>query len=309
MAVDAQTRVELAQKYSLPPPLILALEGQKPPPGLLASYGIDQKTADKDPAVLLMVMAHAVSQSFAQHGSLEGALSHVLSGDPHAHASPTSAVGGQVMGILATAATKVSHGWDNYVPAKTEVFGKVAEQFGSFLKETRDMGGVVTDDALKFWHQTVARVAPPTKTAPPMGGATGADHGAPVPKGPKSSDVEKFAGEMKGLGIDISHFMEHFPALSAFRYKMLSSPTKLSDYAPVNGLKREEILQHVRQQPHPTYPHITAGQYSDMNETATLHSITRQGRTPHPAEIASLVSAGAKWGEIKEHYSQPGKPQ
>lgn len=301
MPVDDQTRLQIASRFSLPPSLVAAMENVQAPPGLLASYGIDDKKP-ADPTVVLTVLSHALEQSVSQHGDLQQALSHVLAGDPNAHNSPTSAVAGQITGILATAAVNATQDLQNFQPAKPQAFSRVGSEFGKFLQSTADMGGAVSHEAVKSFGEHVARIAPPPKPATPVGQAAGAVANAPIPKGPAPSEVEAFASQMKGLGVDVDHFLQHFPLVSGLRYKMLASHTGLQDYANVNGLTPPEILDHVRAQPHPTYPHITAGQYADAKDLANAHSIEYHGRTAAPADIARFASTKANWQQVRDHY-------
>jgi len=301
MAVDSQTILALAQRFSLPPSLVAALETVQPPRGLLASYGIDDKKT-VDAPVVLTVLGHALEQSIGQHGNLQDALSHVLAGDPNAHNSPTSSVSGQITGILGSAAVNAMQDLHSFQPAKPQNFAKVGQEFGKFLQSTADMGGAVSHDTVRLFQHRVASIAPPPEPAAPVRQMTGAMRNAPIPKGPAPSEVEAFASEMKGLGVDVDHFLQHFPLVSGLRYKMLSSHTGLRDYAHVNGLTPPEILEHVRSQPHPTYPHITVGQYTDAKDLADAHSIEYHRRTAAPKDIARFAGTKANWQQVKEHY-------
>lgn len=293
----ADHHVEIAQRFSLPPAIVAALGNQSPPQGLLQTYGLDEKTAAADPDATLTVMAHALAQAFAQQGSLQAALSQVLSGDPNAHTSQTSTTAGQVASVLGEAAVSALQGWSNFQPAQPEALNKVAQDFGKYLQATQSMGGIVSDDAVKAYNRTVASVAPQTTSERHFQPAP-----APLPPGPHPSDVEAFASQMKGMNIDVDHFMHHFPLVSALRYKMLAAPTGLRDYAPVTGLTKAQIVQHVHEQPHPVYPNLTVGQFSAAQAAATLHSRDFEDKDPAPADIARLAGANASWGDVAKFY-------
>lgn len=297
--IDRDIVTQIASRFSLPAPLVAALENRTPNPGLLITYGLDEKQVRDDPTALITVMAHAVATSFAQHGSLESALSHVFAGDPNAHMSPTSPVGGLVISTLSDAASRLGQFTEQSRPANPQHFGKIGQDFGRFLTETRNLGGNVTDDHLNFWTAHMAPYVPREEPRAQRGGSLN----APMPQGPTPKHVEDFAGEMKSLGIDVDHFMQHFPQYSALRYKLLAVKTSLKDYAPVSTMQPHEMVQHVRSQPHPTYPHLTAGEYADMHDVATLHSLKHQGEpTPPPAAVSRLASARAKWSEVSDYF-------
>lgn len=293
----SDNHIEIAQRFSLPPAIVAALGNQAPPQGLLQTYGLDEKTAQHEPEVVLTVMAHALAQSFRQQGSLSAALSQVLSGDPQAHTSPTSSTAGQVASVMGEAAKNALQGWNGYQPAQPEALTKVAHDFGKYLQATQNMGGIVGDDAIKAYNRTVANVAPP-----PIPAAQTHQTPAPIPPGPHPADVESFASQMKGMNIDVNHFMEHFPLVSSLRYKMMAAPTGLRDYAPVTGLTKAQIVQHIHEQPHPIYPNLTVGQFSNAQAAATLHSRDYEQRDPAPADIARLAGGGAGWNDIGKFY-------
>lgn len=305
--IEAAVQLGIAQKFSLPPPLVAVLAERKVPESLIAQYDLDPKVV-KDPAAALTIVAHAVAQSISNHHSLEEALSHVYAGDPKAASYGTSPAGGMVTGILADTALKATEGWNGYQPADPHAFNRVAMEFGNFLHDTHEAGGIVGEGLLDFWKQASARFAPPSKTPPPMGAPASAGRvaSAPQPRGSSPADVEDFASQMKGLNIDVDHFLRHFQTYSGMRRKMLKSKTSLDDYATVAQMNPAEMLSHIRQQPHPTYPHLTAGQYADAEGMATAHSIPSQQRLPHPAEVASLASSGAKWHDVNAFYANQG---
>lgn len=307
--IDNATRLRIANRFSLPPPLVAALASKSPPEQVLANYGIDRKAAEENPEAALMVVAHAVAQSFNQTKTLESALSMVFAGSPTAYESPTSPAGGVVNGILGEAAVKLAHGWSDFKPTDPRAFAAMSHSMTPFLSETKDLGGVVSDEAMKFWHDSVARFAPPPVVTPHVGvhARTGVDPNAPTPKGASPRDVESFAGEMKSLGIDINHFLDHFEGYSSLRYRLLNSKTSLSQYAQVSGMSHPEMLEHVRAQPHPTYPHLTAGQFADAKDLATVHSVPSTGKTPPDALVAKFAGTKAGWKEVGDFYQRFGQ--
>jgi len=294
-------QLQIAQRVSLPPSLVAALENVQPPQGLLATYGFE-RGQEIDPASLLTVLGHSVAQALEQHGSIQDALSHVLAGDPNAHNSPTSPLAGHITAILSTASLNAAQDLATFQPSRAQTFARAGAELGKFMQSTADMGGSISQESVRAFQSHVARIAPPAKAATPVRQLTGAIRNAPIPKGPPPSEVEAFATQMKGLGIDIDHFLQHFPLVSGLRYKMLSAHTGLQDYAHVNGLTPPQIVEHVRSQPHPTYPHVTAGQYADAKDLADAHSIEYHRRTAAPKDIARFAATGANWQQVKEHY-------
>lgn len=293
---DQPTISQIAQRFSIPHPIVSALDGKTPSVGLLASYGLDEKQAKNNEPAVLTIMAHALSQAFQSHNDLPSALSQIFSGNPNAHNSPTSPVGGLVNSVLSDAALAQPDN-RNFMPHNPGLFQQIASGFGDFLKNMKAMGGPVTNEQVNQWS--------PQKQKPQAPHMPGQLREAPKPQGPEPGDVENFAGQMKGLGVDINHFMQNFPLFSALQFKMLQSKSSLEDFAATNGMDQNQIMEHVRNKPHPTYPQITGGQYADAHDMAMLHSVPNQGRTPHPAEVARLASSGAKWKEMGDFYRGP----
>ena len=299
----------LAQRFSLPPALVAALESVPVPKGLLATYGVSEQSVKTNPIAGLTVLAHAVSQSFAENGSIQQALSHALTGDPNAHQSPTTPVGGQIAHIMSSAALNATAGLSGFQPADPRRFAHVGEDFAKFMHTTAQMGGAVTEGHVSAFEKATKAVAPQSMNTGRTVSQPGVMTGAPKPKGPDPAEVEAFAGQMKGLGIDVDHFLQHFPLFSGLRYKMLSAHTGLEDFAPTMGMNQAEIVQHVRDQPHPTYTHITAGQYADAKDLANMHSITHRGQTAAASDIARFAATKANWQQVQSHYADTATPQ
>src|ERR1017187_2499168 len=113
MAQPTDTEIaQIASQFSIPPAILMGIvksEGGSSsyslPTATVGAYGQSAAQMQSDPLLALSIVARTLSQSFAQTGSWESALSQYLTGDPNAWESPTSSVGGQVLGILGQAST------------------------------------------------------------------------------------------------------------------------------------------------------------------------------------------------------------
>lgn len=293
--IDPAEITSLAQRFSLPPSLVKALDGQVLPEGVLHTYALDDKS---DPTAILTVAAHAVSQAIAGGTKdVQAALSQVFAGDPQAYQSATSPVSGTVTGILARAAVGANEGMDRYTPTNSSVFHNAAQGLTEFMKQMAEAGGAVGTSQIQAFSKSAQKFAPQQKQQ------TAQVHpNAPVPKGPPPDQVSDFAKQVKGLGIDIDHFLQHYPTYSKLRYKMLNKPTQLEHYAEVNGMTQAEMLEHVRSQPHPVYSHLNAGQFADAQGTTLLHSMQSLGQTPPDALVAHMATSGAKWNDVANFF-------
>jgi hypothetical protein len=115
---------------------------------------------------------------------------------------------------------------------------------------------------------------------------------------PDPSRVGEFAAQLQGAGIDPKEFAAHFATFASVRRKFLGSQrTDVSDYASMQSalgaagrmVDQAGIMEHVRSQPHPTYPNVTVGAFNDTHDKAMLHAVTHTGQTPTDAEVARLV--------------------
>lgn len=292
--IDPAEIASLAQRFSLPPSLVKALDGQVLPQSALQTYGLDEKS---DPTALLTVAAHAVSQAISMgEKDVQAALSQVFAGDPQAYKNSLSPESGIVTGILARAAVGANEGMDRYNPTNSTIFHSAATGLTEFMKQMAEAGGAVGASQIQAFSKAAQKFAPQQNQALQV------HPNAPVPKGPPPEQVADFAKQVKGLGIDIDHFLQHYPTFSKLNYKMLNKPTQLEDYAEVNGMTRAEMLEHVRSQPHPVYSHLTAGQFSDTQGTALLHSMGTLGTPPPDALVAHMASSGAKWNDMSNFF-------
>jgi len=293
--IDPAEIAALAQRFSLPPSLVKSLDGQVLPQSALQTYGLDEKS---DPAAVLTVAAHAVSQAISGgEEDVQAALSQVFAGDPNAYKSGTSPESGIVTGILARAAVGANEGMDRYSPTNSTIFHSAATGLTEFMKQMAEAGGAVGTSQIQAFSKSAQKFAPPEQKQAPQ-----THPNAPVPKGPPPEQVADFAKQIKGAGIDIDHFLQHYPTYSKLNYKMLNKPTQIEDYAEVNGMTRAEMLEHVRSQPHPVYSRLTAGQFSDTQGTALLHSMGTLGTPPPDALVAHMVSSGAKWNDMSNFF-------
>lgn len=152
---------QVAGQYSLPPAVLgglLAQEGGNPGMGLpaatLSAYNLSPAELASDPLLALSIAARTLSQSFATTGSWESALSLSLTGNPEAWQSPTSSVGGQVMGILGQAAITPSFGMSGYTPIDPGAFSRGASAFAQHLEGLVGMGGITSPQAVQSYRQS-----------------------------------------------------------------------------------------------------------------------------------------------------------
>jgi hypothetical protein len=128
---------------------------------------------------------------------------------------------------------------------------------------------------------------------------------------PDPAKVGEFAAQLQGAGIDPDVFSEHFAELAAQRRRLLGSKrTDVSDYASMQQalaavgrvVDQAGIMDHLRSQPHPTYPNVTVGAFQDAKGLATLHSINHTQTYPADGEIAHLAGLDNK--EVATYYQQ-----
>jgi murein DD-endopeptidase MepM/ murein hydrolase activator NlpD len=124
-----------------------------------------------------------------------------------------------------------------------------------------------------------------------------------IPPAASPDEVGQFAAQLQAAGIDPGHFAQHYGYVAAARRRLLQANTDVSDYAPLAPMDRSAMMQYIRSQPHPTYPQITAGQFDDMRNHASLHSVPLHNRTPYPAEVARLAAINADWRDVREYYT------
>lgn len=117
------------------------------------------------------------------------------------------------------------------------------------------------------------------------------------------AEVNEFAQQLQAAGIDPMWYAQNFPGIAALRRKLLQKDTTIADVVPMNGMDPSAQQSYIRSQPHPTYPQHSAGDFDDMYSSAMLHSINGEGRTPHPAEINSLLTAKANWAQQQQFYT------
>ena len=166
MAAPTEQEVaQVAATYSIPPAVLMGVvrqEGATPtyslPQATLGAYKLSSAQMQSDPLMALSVVARTLAQSFAQTGSWESALSVYLTGDPNAWQSPTSSVGGQVMGILGQAATNPSFGMNGYQPADMQTFQQGAGAFTQHLTSLVGMGGVVSQGTVDQYRGQAAAI-------------------------------------------------------------------------------------------------------------------------------------------------------
>jgi hypothetical protein len=157
--------IAVAQAYSIPPAILLGIvrqQGASPtfnvPQATIGAYGLALGDVQGNPSLALDIAARALSQSFAQYGSWESALSVYLTGNPNSYQSPTSSVGGQVNAIIGTAAVNASFGMAGYTPTSMAPFAAGAEAFGKNVQDLVQMGGVVTQDTARQYQSSFHQV-------------------------------------------------------------------------------------------------------------------------------------------------------
>ncbi len=153
--------MQVASQYSIPPSILLGVlrqMGAQPGMGLspatVGAYNLSPQELQSDPLLALSVAARTLAQTFAQTGSWESALSMYLTGSADAWQSPTSSVGGEVMGILGQAAVQPDFGMGaGFAPVQPAMFSRGSAAFGNYLKEQIGSGGIVTQQSLSGYRQ------------------------------------------------------------------------------------------------------------------------------------------------------------
>lgn len=155
----------IAAQFNIPPAVLMGVvkqEGVSPtyslPSATMGAYNLSPSTMRNDPLLALTVVAQTLATSFAQTGSWESALSQYLTGNPQAWQSPTSSVGGQVMGILGQASTDPTFGMSGYTPTDVTVFNSTSAGFEQHLQSLVDMGGVVSQQTVQRYGQMAGQI-------------------------------------------------------------------------------------------------------------------------------------------------------
>lgn len=190
-------------------------------------------------------------------------------------------------GIAATAQTFLNGHYDAMVDLMRQGADlKTIASNPGVQRDLRTWQGGSSEDVRLLTHENNVQGAKPTKDAPP-----------------NPAKVGEFAAQLQGAHINPREFAEHFEQLAAQRRRLLGSQrTDVSDYASMQtwlqsqGLNVDSagIIAHLREQPHPTYPTVTVGQFHDTNDKAMLHSVMHTGQTPSEGEVARLVGLDNK---------------
>lgn len=131
---------------------------------------------------------------------------------------------------------------------------------------------------------------------------------------PDPSRVGEFAQQLQGANIDPTEFTQHFATLAAVRRQLLASQrTDVSDYASMQSalaaagrmVDQAAIVEHVRSQPHPQFPNVTAGAFADTFKLASLHSTVHTQTFPTLGETAGLVGLDNR--AISDYFQQKAK--
>ncbi len=128
----------VAAQTNIPPPILFALSQY---PGL--------PVAD---TAALTTEAQQLQSLFRQTGTWEGALSGLVSGDPSAYTSPTSATGGQVAYIMGIAGVRPTYGMNGWSPSNPSEFTAASRAFGKSMGTMAQQGGVVTAGHQQSWY-------------------------------------------------------------------------------------------------------------------------------------------------------------
>lgn len=157
--------IQVAASYSIPPAVLMGIvksEGGSStyslPTATVGAYGQSAAQMRSDPLLALSIVARTLAQSFAQTGSWESALSQYLTGDPNSWESPTSSVGGQVLGILGQASTNPTFGMNGLTPADPAAFNLGTTAFTQHLEGLVGMGGVVQQHTVDNFRQQAAAI-------------------------------------------------------------------------------------------------------------------------------------------------------
>jgi hypothetical protein len=288
--IDPAIVAAQASRVNLTPSVIWAIGQQK------NAFGNDQFANE----IAARKIANELAVHVAERGSIEKALSVMQTGDPNAYQSPTHPASGYVAGVLGLAGSQAAYGMDHFSPASPESFSEhVADVHGVF-SNLAELGGVVTHEGVAALAHAVQQHVP--ETGHPDVSAPSPQNKTPIiPSGPKPQDVAEFQQHASALGIDPEHFIQNFPFAASMNRKLTGKAMGLEDFAPMALMDRSQMQQHLRAQPHPTYPEITVGQYHDAYAQASLQS-WKAGYMPHASEAANFAALGHDPKQIAAYY-------
>lgn len=142
---------------------------------------------------------------------------------------------------------------------------------------------------------------------------TGADAPDTKPKEnvPTHQEVATFKSQATQAGITDPKQITNpnLAYLSDLSRKLLGRAPTLQELAETQGMTDQQIRQWVNAQPHPIYPHQTAGDIQAMTDRASIYSSNYAGRMPHVSEVSRLLSLNAGPGELRDFYSHQNQTQ
>jgi hypothetical protein len=151
--------VAAASQASIPPALLMGMVRSAGTSGSLnlpdasiQAYGITNAEIQKDPNLLLTLAAKTLADQFKKTGDWESALSKTLTGDANSSQAETTSVGGMVQQIIGWAATQPTYGMEGYQPTNPDAFTAMAQGLGTQFSDLVNLGGVMTNDAVKQYH-------------------------------------------------------------------------------------------------------------------------------------------------------------
>ncbi len=277
----------VAAQHNLPPALIFALASRD-----------NLKPEELEPK------AQMLAQLFREHGDWEQALSVMKSGDPNIHENPNNPAAGWVNSILGIAGSRADYGMDKFTPSDAETWQSHAEAFNKSLMPLLEMGGVVTPEIVGNFLGHMRRTIPAQDVPPTNQPVEAQAQKLSEQRGPDPKKVAEFIQKAKPLGIDPEHFIENYPFAAAMSRKMLDQSMSLEQFAPLNGMPKQMIQEHIAQQPHPIYPDVTAGQFHKAFEQAAIHSGSI-GRMPNSREAYRFAISDADNKVMAQYYTPP----
>jgi hypothetical protein len=273
--------VALATQYSVPPPIVYALD----------------VTAGANPENVRLL-----SQQFAQTHSWEASLTQVMGGNPQA---PTPDIAGQVHATLGIAASRPDWGMQGWKPLDMTLLAHGAKAMEKTARGLARLGGVVTPEHVDSWGMTVTRVKQPQAAGGPVQW--------PSRRSPQAAqktdlhnarEIGEFGQQLKQMGVTPAHFMQLFPTVATLHRRLRNSKfVSLDDFAPHAGQTPDMVLQSVRDLPHPLYPEHTTGQMHDAYQTAQQYSLPHAKRSPTDLESARFVAAQMSHKDIEHYYA------
>jgi len=283
--------VALASQFSFPPSLMFAVH-------TMAHDKSDQAMA---------VVARSLNQAFQQTRSWEGALSTVITGDPHAHNNPSLPSAGKVNAILGIAASRPGWGMSNWQPVDPQRYAFHVKAMERTSKSLAQLGGVVTPEHVQAWSTAITRL----KNRDPHQSVGIQEHQplprlAAAPSGVnRAKEVGEFGNQLKAMGATPEHFKQLFPHVASVRRRLLGQTrVSVDDFAAHVGQTPDLVLQSVRAMPHPKSPDVTAGDFHDAWQTAQLHSIHHVGRMPYVSEISKFTAAKMSHRDMDNYYQR-----